>query len=154
MYLNILGKLSDGSKVYEPGQWNDSIGTYTFQRDTNGVFVNGVGKNLSEAYNTKDNIEDDPTNYLQENMNKTCSVLIAKQSDPGKFILKAADCTNGEHLLICRTVPINTTSVISNGVDENGFPCQQESTSSLFFYQTDFNSGYGRKLGKFQPGIS
>ena len=113
----------DGSQISDPGErWNQSFWV-TYDRNSDGNFTNGKNLSISEAFNSKANLTEDPENNLSENLNKKCSVIIANQTDPGQFLLKAADCNNEQHLVMCRTSPINET--ISQGLDAYGFPCEQ-----------------------------
>ena len=102
--------------------------------------------NLTESWNyIGGNVEDDSTNYLPENMDKMCLVLYAKENQPGNFSIKAADCDDEKHLVICRTDPV------LEDMDNIGFPCldaRNDTTltpvttteTSVTYSETDINS--------------
>ena len=137
--------MPDGTQVYDSSQWNEGFTSNMFKRNADGEFVTITGKNTSTSYVSKDYLEEDPTNSLPANLNKKCSIFLAKQNETGKFILKAADCGNEQHLIICRTSPINETKVGNQGTDENGFPCQQDNHN--LFSQSMQNVSYSESSG-------
>ena len=71
-------------------------------------------------------MEEDPTNILPENILKMCSIYLAKENEPGNFLLKAADCNDEQHLVICITEPI------VEDIESVGFPCLETDNITTF----------------------
>ena len=118
----ILGSLSNGTQIY--GGTNNKIWS-DIERDANGIFTY-AGQNLSEAYVTRENIEDDALNYDVGNMDRKCGT-IGSTTTPSKFILKARFCPNRKRV-ICRSDLIIETKEL------NEYSCvatEQNSSSPL-----------------------
>ena len=101
---------------YSPGSLNMTHWIGIKRNKTSGIFETSKGLNISEAHITKDNLEEDPGNYLSGAMNKTCSVIQAKENKPGKFLLKAQDCEARSHT-ICQA------KLQHEKIERDAFPC-------------------------------
>ena len=114
---------------------------FTIRRRENGIFQTGDNLNVSEVWILKENLEDEEANYLPQNMNKTCSFIVAKENDPGKFLLKAADCDE-KHSVICKT------SLMDESTKLDEFPCLDTNDtldSNPTYFDSNYTEGNGTK---------
>ena len=130
-----IGNLPNGKPMYGSENWDNKFWS-SVVRDEGGVFQIGSGLNISETWH-HENLEDHPSNYLAENLNRTCSVFQAKQNEPSKFWLRARDCED-EKLVICRA------KLVLENIENDEFPClQYDDISDVPRTNNSFNSTEG-----------